>query len=549
VSFLNGLGIIDVTDESNPQMVSKVYLGGGFGLDLQGGHAYVAAATKGLQIIDVSDPLSPSIQGFLDTSGSMKDLVVRDGLAYAADGASGLAVIDVSDPKSPSLVGVFDTPGSAESVVLKGDLAFLADGPSGVQVVDVADPEAPVLVGSFETGDMAEEVVVDGDYAYVANASSGLQVLDVSDPASPSLHATFATSGYAKGLAIHGERAFVGNLYDALFQVIDVSNPAVPSELASFRYGFPNESWDVVVEGDRAFIVDYFSGIIITDISDISELEAVGWYETAPFFVGLEVTNDRAYTLGQEYYGYAVLDISDPTDPRFLGKSPTFGDGSLRYPRGIVARDHLGYIAYRGLLIGDLQDPEAPELISQLAVPGIGRTVRVHGDYAYLTSDHSGFYVIDISDMASPTVAGVVEMPGSSYGLALKGDHAFLANSEFGLKVINISDPTGPTLVASLQTPDNGSRGAGYRRLPRTGWFHQQCRSEGGLRVRHGRRLWRKKNRHLQSGGPRPGGILRYSGRTDRYRDGWRLRDRQRCLLYHRFEVSEDGIPPPLNGN
>jgi hypothetical protein len=253
-------------------------------------------------------------------------------------------------------------------------------------------------------------------------------------------------------LAIHGERAFVGNLYDASFQVFDVSNPAVPSELASFTEWFPHESWDVVVEGDRAFIVDYFMGIIITDISDISELEIVGYYQTAPFFVGLEVTNDRAYTLGQEYFGYAVLDISDPTDPRFLGKSH---DGHLRFPRGIVARDHLGYIANRGLFIGDLQDPEAPELISQLAVPGITRAVRVRGDYAYLTSDHSGFHVIDISDMASPTLAGVVEMPGFSYGLALKGDHAFVANSEFGLKVIDISDPTAPTLVASLQTPDN----------------------------------------------------------------------------------------------
>ena len=33
-SFLNGLGVLDVTDKANPRLVSKLFLGGGFGIDV-----------------------------------------------------------------------------------------------------------------------------------------------------------------------------------------------------------------------------------------------------------------------------------------------------------------------------------------------------------------------------------------------------------------------------------------------------------------------------------------------------------------------------------
>jgi hypothetical protein len=456
VSFLNGLGIFDVSDEDEPRMVSKLFLGGGFGIEVEGQTAFIAAGPKGLQIVDVSNPLYPSVVGTAGSAGSMKDVVVREGMAYAADGASGLAVFDVSDPGSPSLVSVFETPGSAEGVVLKENLAVLADGPSGIQVVDVSDPASPVSVGSLETGDVAEEVALSGDYAYVANASSGLQIIDLSDPSSPRLHVSFPTSGYAKGLTVQGDKVLVGNLYDASLQVIDVSEPAAPVELADFRYRFPNEPWDVVVEGERAYILDYFAGILITDISDPSEPRAVGAYETPQFLAGLDIDADRAVTLGQEMYGFAVLDLSEPAEPELLGRSNAM---MLRFPKFMVAQGDYGYIAYGGLSMVNLtevnlRDTTTPRVFSQVMPPGAASCVRVRGDYAYVTSDFGGFSVVDLSDVEAPTIAGTTELTGFSFGMALKDHHAFIGNRNT-LKVVDVTDPSEPTVVASMETPED----------------------------------------------------------------------------------------------
>ena len=122
-SFLNGLVILDVSKSDDPQMVSQLFLGGGFGLDVAGGKAYIAAGERGLQIVDVSDPLSPFVLGVLETPGEAKDVVVTENRVYLAVGDAGLVVVDIADSASPSLVGSVDTPGSAESLEVSTPIA------------------------------------------------------------------------------------------------------------------------------------------------------------------------------------------------------------------------------------------------------------------------------------------------------------------------------------------------------------------------------------------------------------------------------------------
>jgi hypothetical protein len=154
-------------------------------------------------------------------------------------------------------------------------------------------------------------------------------------------------------------------------------------------------------------------------------------------------------------YGYAVLDLTDPSEPELLGRSHA---GMLRFPKFIEARGEVGFITYGGLVVVDLDDvdlrsPGTPGVVSRVAVPGIASSVTVRGDFAYLTSDHAGFFVIDLTDLESPTVAGSVELTGFSYDLALEADHVFLGNRNV-LQVVDVSEPTDPVLLASLDTPD-----------------------------------------------------------------------------------------------
>ncbi|MFZ1630510.1 MAG: hypothetical protein WAV70_16445, partial [Anaerolineae bacterium] len=144
-------------------------------VDVQGSYAYVGSSSW-LVILDVSDPAHPVRIGQSPALPGMVWAVhVLGGLAYVAAGSAGLQVIDVSNPVTPFLRGAYDTPGTAYGVSVVDGLAHVADGWNGLQIIDVNDPANPILRGAYDTPE-AIGVSVVGSLAYVADGSSGLQI-------------------------------------------------------------------------------------------------------------------------------------------------------------------------------------------------------------------------------------------------------------------------------------------------------------------------------------------------------------------------------------
>jgi hypothetical protein len=59
--------------------------------------------------------------------------------AYVADGYSGLQIIDISNPTTPTLKGNYDTSDFARGVQVVGNYAYVADDYSGLQIIDVSE--------------------------------------------------------------------------------------------------------------------------------------------------------------------------------------------------------------------------------------------------------------------------------------------------------------------------------------------------------------------------------------------------------------------------
>ena len=55
-----------------------------------------------------------------------------------ADVDSGLQIIDISNPTTPTLKGTYDTSGRAYGVQVVGNYAYVAYGDSGLQIIDVS---------------------------------------------------------------------------------------------------------------------------------------------------------------------------------------------------------------------------------------------------------------------------------------------------------------------------------------------------------------------------------------------------------------------------
>ena len=287
-----------------------------------GSHVYVAAATGGLQVVDVSDPAAPVVAGSCPVLDSACGVTVAGDYAFVVGAwrvafyRGGLQVVDVSDPAAPVVVGSRSFESSALAVAVAGSHAYVAewgDDNGVLEVVDVSDPAAPVVVGSCVLPSNAVAVAVAGDHAYVAVLDKGLQVVDVSDPAAPFIAGSWSPRIIAQGVAVAGDHAYVAAL-DKGLQVVDVSDPAAPVSASSCA--LPHEARNVAVVGDLAYVADGFGGLRVVDVSDPAAPALLRSCDTPDEALDVAVEGTHAYVCergdteaGDNYGTLQVVDL------------------------------------------------------------------------------------------------------------------------------------------------------------------------------------------------------------------------------------------------
>ena len=169
-----------------------------------------------------------------------------------------------------------------------------------------------------------------------------------------------------------------------------------------------------------------------------------------PGVLDVAVSGHHAYLAGGEE-GLQVIDITDPTSPRFVGSANTPG-----IALGVAVSGHHAFIAdyYSGLRVFDVSNPQNPEFAGNVDTPGTAHAVAISGVYAYIADGGAGLQVVDISNPRSPKrVGGLTMTRASAVDVVVVGDHAFVANGITGILVVDITNPSLPRLVASLDTP------------------------------------------------------------------------------------------------
>jgi hypothetical protein len=138
------------------------------------------------EVFDVADPAEPQLLGSLDVDGRPDSLRARDELVYVGSSDRGLLVIDVADPTSPTLVHTVQSSDWLVEIDIEGDLLAVARA-SAADLYSLADPLQPVLLSTTE-GAWARSVALRGTIAYVSTydgMQGALQILDIADPTAP----------------------------------------------------------------------------------------------------------------------------------------------------------------------------------------------------------------------------------------------------------------------------------------------------------------------------------------------------------------------------
>ncbi len=127
--------------------------GWAWGLALDGNLLYVADKSKGMVILDVSDPSAPKKAGGYPNMKNTKTIQIEDTLAYVADGPDRLWILNIRDPQKPTVVSKFNVEGYAYSAFKSGNTVFVSnESGQRLEMVNIRDIKHPRKEADYQAG-------------------------------------------------------------------------------------------------------------------------------------------------------------------------------------------------------------------------------------------------------------------------------------------------------------------------------------------------------------------------------------------------------------
>jgi hypothetical protein len=443
--------IFDVSNPGQFQQVGEIEMPNrGRDFSIADGRLHYLGIDNVLTTFDLSDPLQPQFVNDTAMDTHVTQLAVAGRHAFV--GGNELLIVDLQLPSGPAIVGRVPTDSSINGIVVRDDIAYLAVWSSGLTMVDVGDPAEPAVIAATNLGGNLHDVVLAGDVAYVAG--HGVSAIDVGLPQAPPALDTLPLQARATNIVVRDDLAYLTDQSSTL-SVIDMSDPTQLVALGSAAaQGFPG---DLAMSGGIA-VVASGSGVELFDVSD----------PTAPALVGdlvgygrssarIAIVDDIVYEVlfyqgtGFTSHELLVIDIGVPAFPVVLT--------SLPLPDGTKTITTRGSVAYIGGAAGevhlyDISVPSQPQLIESQAIPGAFDQVVGSGNF--IVSGHeNGIDIYDLTDPLHPQhVAGLPSLD-LVRGVALHGSTVYVGELLDGLTVIDIADPASPFIVGRTNVPYN----------------------------------------------------------------------------------------------
>jgi len=100
-----------------------------------------------------------------------------------------------------------------------------------------------------------------------------------------------------------------------------------------------------------------------------------------------------------------------------------------------------------GFQIVDISDPSQPKRVGRIELESQSRRIEVRGSVAYIPDGESGLKLLDISSPSAPFVIGKVDTPGRAMCVALKGSKAYVGGTG-GVHLLDVTSAKSPKLLS-----------------------------------------------------------------------------------------------------
>lgn len=361
-----------------------------------------------------------------------------------------LFVIDASDPAHPRLVRSFrpTDAGNIDYVEVTGNIAWL--GGDRLIAIDLSDPLSPVEIARFtprfRTDGMALGVI-DGRVLLVLRNGRLFEILDVTDPGAPVYRGEFQGDAFAL-LAFAGDRLILAS---ALLEIYDLSDPDSPALLGQLGLDGITRSLDY--SNGIVFIVSEPDGLTMVDISEPTTPRVLGRYAaTSPHFVrasgGVALLGASSAPDDLEVQ---VLDVRDPGEIALVRSYPsTWTRGATLFGRHALLANGRSLSQPTSITTLDLSHPGGSAVLGEpwRSPVVISRDIAARGRFAFVvvSGRPEMLNVLEYPaapDPGAPVVVATVHLEEGFQRMAIAGDLLVLQTVD-SLEIWSIADPTAP---------------------------------------------------------------------------------------------------------
>jgi hypothetical protein len=469
----SGEAKLHVIDTSHPNNLNPIYSleldivvngsdkwgGSHLALAKRGNYLYITGHFRSheplrydLSIVDVSSLDSPFVAAVWNGDINSVDIDISGDYAYITDyRTNGLFVVDLTDPLHPTIRSSLSLPKPSYDVkdylvTVEGSHAYLSMWDYyAVSDIDISDPDAPLLRATIPFSHYLSDISAAGSHVYAA-IWDWLQfyAIDMNLPEDPEIIMRAEVKGWGWGVDVKGDFAYLamgaatvdpdssGGLF--IFDVTHPESPEMRGQCPSVNPEHNNHCVQVWVDTVRM-------------------LAHVVVGEPSPNIVGEPKSSATP--------GLCIIDVSNPDDPAHLGFCSIPAQC-----RGVHAQGDYAYVAAGdsvhgspngGLYIVSVADPAVPDIVGHWH-PSLTRSTRavfVQNTFAYV-AHHDSLIVLDISNPELPSQVVAIPVESSCRDVVVQNRYAFVL-TDCALRVFDVSDPHVPVEVASSRNIFTGS--------------------------------------------------------------------------------------------
>jgi hypothetical protein len=388
----------------------------------------VGAMTKNVDLVAFHDLGGDGCAGY---QMSMQELNGRFYLYTAHWAKNGMSILDVTVPSRPRFVRYVPEPSGK-----KGISSVKLQIADGIAISNMQARKFQQFFGPQPPGTEYDE---------------GLLIWDVKDPENPRLLSRWNTGTpfgthrnfYNGGRYVHltsGARGYTGFIY-RIMDIIDPSRPKIVGEWAHAEQGLNNDHHVELhmpyVEGDRAYLAYWGIGMVVLDISDVTQPRHISTLRTHPPIGGGAGGANVHTVVPFTARGLAVVSTEGE---RPFSLDPTSG-GPFRPVEGLVgikgAQQPMNMVG-----IASIQDETNPILVGMLPKPVPPPGSIWGADYSTLNGVH---YPFGNHNVHQPSQLSV---------LSRVNDRVFCAHFTAGFRCFDIAEPYSPREIAAYCPPD-----------------------------------------------------------------------------------------------